>query len=376
MMIRPRAAGSLRSPRSPRNSLIWSRPVGSPTGPAPDGSTSLANGHGCTGRSSGGLGPAAAFPLPAGLLVAAEQTVSFVHRPELDGLLEWCEDPDAGQGLVGLVHAPGGAGKTRLAVRLCDVLTDRGWIAGFLTGTALGEAGPGIDAALGAGFPVLAVVDYAQDRLPALRALLARIAVATTEGAPVRVLLLARSPEPWWEALLADDDADAWILGRARAVSLGALTESVPAVDLAEQAFGEFARVLGHTLRAPPAELRDADRLKDHSVLELHAQAMDAVITLAEGGVWHRDADPIARICQHEQRIWRGTLKRYVRAGSHWAEPPRGVAVGPITTVRAVESDARRDPRRRLSGCPGRGPNAYESPVQPLRKAWHRIRPR
>src|SRR5690348_9543584 len=54
-----------------------------------------------------------------------EQVVPFRERPELDALVRWCAQ--SGHATVRLVTGDGGAGKTRLALRLGQVLAANGW---------------------------------------------------------------------------------------------------------------------------------------------------------------------------------------------------------------------------------------------------------
>jgi hypothetical protein len=51
--------------------------------------------------------------------------VGFRDRPELGGLLEWCAAP--GRVAARLVTGSGGAGKTRLALRLGQEMAANGW---------------------------------------------------------------------------------------------------------------------------------------------------------------------------------------------------------------------------------------------------------
>ena len=59
------------------------------------------------------------------LLRPEEAVVGFRDRPELAGLLEWCADP--GRVAVRLVTGSGGAGKTRLGLRLGREMAGNGW---------------------------------------------------------------------------------------------------------------------------------------------------------------------------------------------------------------------------------------------------------
>lgn len=248
---------------------------------------------------------------PAGLLVAAQAAVPFVARDELSALIDWCEQQDDPQGIVRLVYAPGGAGKTRLATKLCADMQARGWLAGFLVGSDIGTRRQQIVEALAAGFPVLVVIDYAQDRLALLKDLLTYLRDYVDENAPIRILLLARAHQPWWEALPGQlSAAGDWALYRAHTVELRPLTEIVRAADLADDAFKAFTERLEYPPREPPTALR-AEARRHRTVLAIHALALDAALTVGKGDTWEHWHDPLVRICDHEVGIWRQRLNHF-----------------------------------------------------------------
>lgn len=240
---------------------------------------------------------------PAQLL--AQGTMPFQDRPELEDLRAWCDEgPDY---LLRLLHAPGGSGKTRLAAELCRDMHDRGWIAGFLTkGDNRAPVRPEwlnelVDA-LSAGIPVLVVVDYAQARLDDICAQLEHVDQYGPERLRLRLLLLARSDEPLWQAL--QRRVDDWALADASVVQL---PRAIADSSLASKAFTVFADRLGCGWLAPPDSL-DARAEKQDSLLGVLALALDAVLALERGGSWAAAEDPLERICDHEVRGWHGML--------------------------------------------------------------------
>ncbi len=260
---------------------------------------------GIFGRSASGKAKT-----PAGLLVATQGTVPFVPRSELSALHDWCEQRDAAQGIVRLIYAPGGAGKTRLARQLCADMQERGWLAGFLPSSDTYERYRLIVEGLTAGFPVLLVIDYAQDRLSQLQNLLTYLTDQIPETAPVRILLLARADQPWWEALHGQlGAAGDWALHRAHTVELKPLTETNDAGDLADDAFRAFTKHLNGSANDPPTGLR-AEARQHQSILAIHALALDAALTGRAWDSWKYD-DPLIRICDHEVRIWRTRLNYF-----------------------------------------------------------------
>ena len=62
----------------------------------------------------------------APLLRPENKIVSFWPRPELDALLEWCRTGKIVD--VSLITGGGGSGKSRLALQLCEVLLEEGWL--------------------------------------------------------------------------------------------------------------------------------------------------------------------------------------------------------------------------------------------------------
>ncbi|MGW4380638.1 trypsin-like peptidase domain-containing protein [Kitasatospora sp. NPDC004531] len=242
-------------------------------------------------------------PRPSWWLDTRNQVVPFAPRPELDGLLAWCEDPS--RPAVRLVTGSGGTGKTRLAMRLCRTLGRRGWIAGFLPhGQATARAA--LAAAVGAGYRVLLVLDYAETRREELRTLL--------EGAAgfrdsVRILLLARSGGPWWTTVSTEFEQAA----DPEPVALSPLAEHLGTRQVVTEAWQAFHRAVLHR-PAPelPARLAGFDapdaggsgRGGFSDVLTLHALALDEVLARREETP-STAPDPLRAVLGHEQRYWR-----------------------------------------------------------------------
>lgn len=128
----------------------------------------------------------------ADLLRADLAVTPFRDRPELEHLLTWCDDPDWFS--VRLVVGRGGQGKTRLARKLLETLTQRTdtiWTGLFLADHAdLDKAAVLAEVTS----PTLIVVDQADARSTSLDKLFA--ATAASKG-KVRLLLLARTAGAW-----------------------------------------------------------------------------------------------------------------------------------------------------------------------------------
>ncbi|MFD5819074.1 trypsin-like peptidase domain-containing protein [Streptomyces sp. NPDC127038] len=245
----------------------------------------------------------------------AQGAMPFVDRPELEQLETWCHEPS--DQVLRLLHAPGGAGKTRLSAEVCRRVRERGWIAGFAERDAFRDpSGRGrwlesLTTALTAGFPVLVVFDYAQARQDDVGALLKHVHRRRTRDLTLRVLLLARSEEPLWRSLreaLEDLGIDDWALRSAVSRRLPDTIATTGPEDLAARAFTEFARQLGCPWLPVPVSLGGRAGRQD-SLLGVLASALDAVLTLRHGGTWAEGEDPLERICRHETRGWHALLE-------------------------------------------------------------------
>ncbi|WP_371518263.1 trypsin-like peptidase domain-containing protein [Kitasatospora sp. NBC_01300] len=260
-------------------------------------------------------------PTPAQLLT--QGAMPFVDRPELAELRAWCADGTPL--LLRLLHAPGGSGKTRLAAELCRLMAEDGWLAGFVQRSSLAGAGwlDELTTALDDGLAVLAVFDYAQARLEDIRALVDHVSRFGPEQPRLRLLLLARTAEPFWRAL--QSGVDDWALADASVVELPRTIPSVPSAAsaasagdassaaLVVSAFEVFARRLGHDRLPVPRSLPSRAGRED-SLLGVLALALDAVLTLARGSSWSGHGDPLERLCDHEVRVWHAQLTAWLPA--------------------------------------------------------------
>ena len=148
-------------------------------------------------------------PLPADftplqLIKARHAIVPFQEGPEIQQLRTWVMSmPDEaarpecnGDIAVALVTGEGGAGKTRMAVQLCEEFSRKGWYAGFLPSTTdvtYAELSALVDVTT----ELLIVVDYAEE---ARRGLVARVVRALRDRkTPTRIVLTARGADQWWD---------------------------------------------------------------------------------------------------------------------------------------------------------------------------------
>lgn len=133
---------------------------------------------------------------PARLLLPEFGFVPFAGRDrELEELEEaWClgkTDP----ALLRLIIGAGGSGKTRLAAETCLRMAGHGWQAGFAV------RGPAERTKLEFDLPTLLVIDDADQRVTLLTDLATRMNDWQRGHPKIRLLLLARHAEGWWDAL-------------------------------------------------------------------------------------------------------------------------------------------------------------------------------
>jgi hypothetical protein len=198
----------------------------------------------------------------------------------------WCAAD--GDVAVRLYTAAGGMGKTRLGIETCLRQQQRGWHAGFLGPEPAVPPDETIRHLLVAAVPVLVVVDYAEGRLDALRALL-RAVLTARRNQPIRFLLLARDRGEWWDDLAASGwGLETLLLGpAASAVRLRPVATSL---DLRRETFtlagSTFAERLGRPFDdAPPTDLEDTHYER---ILLIHMAALaqvDGVQVTGENGI-------------------------------------------------------------------------------------------
>ena len=222
--------------------------------------------------------------------------VAFWPRPEVDELLAWCvRDRHAA---ARLVTGDGGAGKTRLALRLGQDLAANGWQQLWVQ---RGAERDGVAAVRTMGQPCLLVVDYAETR-DDLEGLLDDMA-ADRGGPDMRVLLLARSTGEWWQTLLASAEKRATTLVEAAPLELGPVPAAGGPEELFAGALAAFARRL--QAECPDARLTLADPAP--LVLVIHAAALLAVVDHALGAVQQQVSsamEVLEDLLGHEARYW------------------------------------------------------------------------
>ena len=256
------------------------------------------------------------MPLPArevspSMLLAAPFAVVPWHsagRAEIMATLDAWADDTTQLVAVRLLHAPGGAGKTRLAMEWLRRRRDRGDTAGFLPVAAKDDW---VARACQSGAPVVAAIDYAETRADLLAVLGAVAAMAAAPKPPrVHVLLLARSDGDWWDALLERELALKALLSAQAPIALRPLAMgAVERQAVFDEALAAFARYRRRPV--PRAQIAAADPRFDR-VLYLHMAALAAVertadpadAASAEAAVVLDAGALMDETLDHEQRFW------------------------------------------------------------------------
>jgi tetratricopeptide (TPR) repeat protein len=285
------------------------------------------------------LAPMLAPPLspetrsPAGLLRAGARAVRFHGRHgELAMLRNWCT---SGAGTeVFLLHGPGGQGKTRLADELVRLLSAEGWAGGFLTD--LGSVTRDEVAACLAGIsvPTVLVVDYAETCRQGLPQLIRQ--VSRPAGAPVRILLLARSAGDWWDNLRADAHLEGGRVEPLRPLNPAAAFPELKlaAADLA----AGLRRLPGYENFDWPGLVPDleagADGRSGH-VLTVHTAALTALLQHGPDPKIAQDTVE-GTLLDHESSYWRSNAKA---AGLDLGQATLRQAVAAATLFGAANRD-------------------------------------
>lgn len=262
---------------------------------------------------------------PATLLRADGEVVPFYGRDdELTDFMSWCRDTRDFN--VRLLPGPPGQGKTRFARELASRLADAGWVTGFLrsdTASQRLDLSPIADtSAAVAG--VLIVIDYAEARVKQLARLLPTLADAF-DTAPIRLLLLARTPGDWWHELRLDHRH---ALSTATHFELPPLDDNLAARRNAfDNAVAAFAKALSNVdtyanwrgLAGQVTRPPDLDIQKYGAPLTLQMSALLALLQvgLVAGGELALRPRELAELSleramlDHEKRYWQQTAAEH-----------------------------------------------------------------
>ncbi|QKW45190.1 TIR domain-containing protein [Streptomyces microflavus] len=247
-------------------------------------------------------------PVPSMLLRAEYGVVPFHGREaEQEELHAWCAEP--AESAARLVTGPGGQGKTRLALHLCQQALGQGWLAGFVDESCAPD-----DLVLLARCtaPLLLVFDYAEARADQLLLLAAACARRDADAGPVRLLLLSRAGGEWQRPLAEHSDDRVALLFAA--MTERRLAPLVPSEAQRQAEFvgaaQEFSAHLTGTRPEAAAVPADLGAARYDRILDVHAAAMVALLEQDEplGSVPSTSPDPVARVLAHERRYWKRLL--------------------------------------------------------------------
>ena len=189
---------------------------------------------------------------PSGMVLAKHRITPFLDFDQrLNKLINWATSsikPSANalRSVSGRLYVgDGGTGKTRLALELADKLDDRGWEVARISENAdqnriwrslVGKTKPR---------GILIIIDYVEAKLEALKALAKEASkLSMSDGPPIRILVLSRSSQGWWDGMFSHDGVDIF---ERHPVNIG-LSSTALSLDarefLFEAAQGEFRPLL------------------------------------------------------------------------------------------------------------------------------------
>jgi hypothetical protein len=243
---------------------------------------------------------------------------------ELKELHDWCKSPVPVS--VRLVTGAGGIGKTRLMIELCQQLQQSYWAAGFASGDSVElfrERGR-----------TLVVLDYADATLDATRRVLAE-AWRRRDRGPIRVALLARRADDWWDLLAATGGGVSELLtGSATAflpIQAFATSSSdrLKALDIAGDA---LAKRLGKPM--PERERPLLEGASYNLILHVHM----AALAFIEGQEVKNARALLDFVLLRERRDWARRLTD--RGFTEWLLPAISTVLAAVVCLNGVDSEA------------------------------------
>jgi tetratricopeptide (TPR) repeat protein len=221
-----------------------------------------------------------------------------------------------------------GAGKSRLALDLCDLAERNGWEAGFLVPPDKNESVFSEWWRWNTTKPLLVVVDYALSRREGIGRLLAEFGSRSAYPHPIRVLLLARerpgreSIDPAWATLRSN-----------HATALGPFPESTQDWHLENLTTNELAAIMASiagkdadAMRAPAEKLASLDGSARPLFAILGAEAIargDKVTDWSPEGL-------ATALFEHEERRWQGGVDLYHVNALQLATQIRGLSIADL----------------------------------------------
>ncbi|KCZ87391.1 hypothetical protein HJA_12665 [Hyphomonas jannaschiana VP2] len=149
---------------------------------------------------------------PSAMVLAKYRLMQFTDFDgRLSKLVEWAcngtrHATEAKRSVAGRLYVgDGGVGKTRLSIELADELDRRGWevarISSLSDPAGIWRTVEGASAPKG----ILVIIDYVEAKKDALQKLAFEAErLAKSSGPNLRILVLSRSAQPWWESALSE----------------------------------------------------------------------------------------------------------------------------------------------------------------------------
>lgn len=268
--------------------------------------------------------------------------VSFLHRPELDKLEEWCRPGTTRR--VRLVCGPGGAGKTRLSVELVErVGAKPGWLAIRVrrADVDLDELIPALD-----GRKVLLCLEDGEEWAYELPRLL-----RTKNQSNLRILLLARTYGAWWGRLSGEQVVN------SEPMKLAPLGEEFDRATILRQAYRDFRAELAPSAPADAPEVLVNAAPDATNVLALHAAALAVVLHCRdndgrppEGEIRLRDS--LVELLAHQRNWWEAWARNTtdLPAGREWDFSGR-VLLMPALYLATDHAQAKLALEQAFAGC-------------------------
>jgi tetratricopeptide (TPR) repeat protein/glycosyltransferase involved in cell wall biosynthesis len=284
---------------------------------------------------------------PSHLLHPEEGCVPF-HASRLnlvDEIVAWCCDNAAPSLTLQLRTGPGGSGKTRLMLKVCDALAKSGWVTGFVAG-GLGNDLPILATAL---FSTtgnkLLVIDYGETRRDEIASLI-RTALRVRGSGVIRILLIARRAGDWWTRLPEDyADIESFLTGAA--VSGPYEIPSIPFDHVQREAiFAEALAAYASKLGRGFNDIKSVDLDETHfaQVLYIHMAALAVILNERP----ETASGLLEATIRREKRYWRAALSRV--EPSHGNNLDIAQAMALFTLVGGT--DSKRDTEKLLSLVP------------------------
>ncbi len=250
---------------------------------------------------------------PSAMVLAKYRLMQFTDFDgRLSKLVEWAcngtrHATEAKRSVAGRLYVgDGGVGKTRLSIELADELDRCGWEVARIS--SLSDPAGVWRAVEGASAPkgILVIIDYVEAKKDALQQLAFEAErLAKSSGPNLRILVLSRSAQPWWESALSEKGME--IFERVP-FDLGQAKTGLPP-DVREQLFDHSVNVFRARLQ-PLGLAGDATPRPDLSAdtFERPISIAFAAYLTARGESASSGLNLISDMMKEEERGWRRYL--------------------------------------------------------------------